>query len=82
MMQKILFNYLLIAWFLSFDRPTLLGYVSFYWATVCKTVRALCAIRPLSVLSVTLVYCGWISNDATCYGGRTRPRHIFADGIH
>ena len=28
------------------------------WATVCKTVRAMLSVRSLSVLSVTLVYCG------------------------
>ena len=29
-----------------------------FWATICKTVRPLLSDRCLSVLSVTLVYCG------------------------
>ena len=29
-----------------------------FWATVCKTVRSPSAVRPLSVLSVAMVYCG------------------------
>jgi len=37
------------------------------------------AIGPLSVLSVTLVYCGhwpdgWMEQHATLYGGRPHPR--------
>ena len=33
-------------------------FLPFYWATVCKTVRPVLSVRCLSVLSVTLVYCG------------------------
>ena len=29
-----------------------------FWATVCKTVRPMLSVRCLSVLSVTLAYCG------------------------
>ena len=45
-----------------------------FWATVCKTVRPMLLKRCLvclSVLSVTLVYCGQTAGyqDATWYGG-------------
>ena len=41
----------------SQDRVSIAGGLVF-WATVCKTVRPMLAVRSLSVLSVTLVYCG------------------------
>jgi len=60
---------------------------SHYWATVCKTVRHMLSGRCLSVLSVTLVYCGqtvgWIKMKLgmqvglvpghTAIGGDTAP---------
>ena len=54
-----------------------------FWATVCETVRHVLSDRCLSVLSVTLVYCGqtvgWIKMKLAtqvCLG----PRQIVLDG--
>ena len=61
--------------------------VSFYWATVCKTVRPMLSVRCLYtvclVLSVTLVYCGqtvgWIKMKLVVQVGLGRG-HIVLDG--
>jgi len=49
----------------------------FYWATVCKTVRPMLSDRCLSVLSVCDVGVlwpkGWMDQDETWHGGRSRP---------
>ena len=55
-----------------------------FWATVCKTVRHMLSGSYLSWLSVCpdLYVCnvgvfwpnGWMDQDATWYGGRSRPR--------
>jgi len=48
-----------------------------FWATVCKTVRIMLSDRCLSVLSVTLMYCGqtarWIKMKR---GMEVGPSHI------
>ena len=53
------------------------------WATVCKTVRPMLSNRCLSVLSVTLVYCGqtvgWIKMKLGTEVG-LGPSHIVLDG--
>ena len=62
----------------------------YYWATVCKTVRPMLSDRCLSVcpvclsvLSVTLVYCGqtvgWIKMKLGTEVGLS-PGHIVLDG--
>ena len=38
--------------------PSTVTSIHFFWVTVCKTVRPVLKDRCLSVLSVTLVYCG------------------------
>ena len=56
-----------------------------FWASVCKTVRPICywTVVCLSVLSVTLVYCGqtvgWINMPLGMEVG-LRPGHIVLDG--
>jgi len=54
-----------------------------YWAIVCKTVRLMLSDRCLSVLSVTLVYCGQtvglIKMKLGMEAGRG-PGHIVLDG--
>ena len=54
-----------------------------FWATVCKTVRPMLFNRCLSVLSVTLVYCGqtvgWINMLLGVEVG-LRPGHSVFDG--
>jgi len=60
-----------------------LSHVSFIWATVCKTVCRVLSNRCLSVLSVTLVYCGqtvgWIKLKLGMAVGLS-PGHIVLDG--
>jgi len=57
-----------------------------FWATVCKTVRPICYIGPLSCpvcLSVTLVYCGQTVGRIKMKLGRQVglcPGHIVLDG--
>jgi len=55
----------------------------FYCATVCKTVRPM-LYRPLSVLSVTLVYCGqtvgWIKMALGMEVGLS-PGDFLLDGV-
>ena len=54
-----------------------------FWATVCKMVRLMLSDRCLSVLSVTLVYCGqtvgWIKTKLAIRIG-LGPGHIFLGG--
>jgi len=54
-----------------------------FWATVCKTVRPMLSGHCLSVLSVTLVYCGqmvgWIKMPFSTEVGLD-PGHILLDG--
>ena len=57
-----------------------------FWATVCKTVRAMLSVRclsVLSVLSVTLVYCGQTVGSIKVKLGMQiglGPGHIVLDG--
>jgi len=54
-----------------------------YWATVCKTVRPMLSDRCLSVLSVTLVYCGQTVGRIKMKLGMhvgLGPGHIVFDG--
>jgi len=58
------------------------AYVTF-WATVCKTVRPMLSDRCLSVLSVTLVYCGrMVGRNKMKLGMQVGlgPGHIVLDG--
>jgi len=54
-----------------------------FWATICKTVRAMLLDRCLSHMSGTLVYCGqrvgWIKMPLTMKVGLS-PGHIVLDG--
>jgi len=54
-----------------------------FWATVCKTVRPMLSDRCLSVLSVTLAYCGktvgWIKMKLGVEVD-LGPGHIVLDG--
>ena len=54
-----------------------------YWATVCKTVRPVLSDRCLSVLFVTLVYCGQTVGRIKIKLGKRiglGPGHIVLDG--
>ena len=57
-----------------------------FWATVCKTVRPMLSVRCLSclsVLSVTLVYCGQMVGRIKIKPGMQvdlRPGHTVLDG--
>jgi len=54
-----------------------------FWATVCKTVRPMLSVRCLSVLSVTLVYCGQTVGRIKMKLGTQvglGPVHIVLDG--
>jgi len=57
--------------------------LQFFRATVCKTVRPMLLDRCMSVLSVTLVYCGqtvgWIKRKLGMQVG-LGPGHIVLDG--
>jgi len=59
-----------------------------FWAPVCKTVHPILPVRCLSVLSVTLVYCGqtvgWIKMKLGVQvglweGGRGSPYNLYGD---
>jgi len=65
-----------------------------FWATVCKTVRLCYRTVVPSVLPVCLSVClsvcnvgvlwpnGWMDQDETWYGGRSRPRtHCVTRGL-
>jgi len=51
--------------------------LTYFWATVCKTVRPVLSDRCLSCLSVCDVGVlwpnGWMHQDKTWHGGRPRP---------
>jgi len=54
-----------------------------FWATVCKTVHPILSDRCLSVLSVTLVYCGQTVGRIKMKLGMEvglSPGHIMLDG--
>jgi len=68
------------------DRQIKFFPVHVFWATICKTVRPMLLDRRLScvsVLSVTLVYCGqtvgWIKMELGVQVG-LGPGHIVLDG--
>jgi len=55
----------------------------YFLATICKTVSSVLSDHFLSIslCLVMLVYCGWMDQDATWYGGKPRPRpHYFRWG--
>ena len=67
----------------------LTGFVSFYWATVCKTVRPMLSVRCLYVVCLYCPVCdvgvlwpsGWTDQDETWHAGRPRAwPHCFRWG--